>query len=174
MYIKNNRLYDNGVSFEIPEGARININPNGSVAMFKDDEPWYIAVDIWGGQFGEKELKEYISDLFENNHIAELRTDEKTVNGVPTRQVCYASVGFLHEPSCTFFLNCHLEFDKFWQYCQVWCSVYDSDLSYSKNIEDYPAISAFINSIRKEPFEKWREAPVCVIEMREARNKASI
>ena len=167
MYIKNNRLYDNGVSFEIPENVRMNISPDGSVSFFRDDETWYIHVDVWGGQFGDKELKEYIADLFENNNISALRTDERMVNNVPMRQVSYEFADYPVEPACSLFLNAHVEHEKFWSYCQVWCTAYYLDPASGKKIEDHPVISTFINSVRKEPLENWREIPLCVIEMRE-------
>lgn len=173
MYIKNNRLYDNGVSFEIPQGARINIKPEGNVAIFKNEEPWYIEVNVWSGPFGDKELKEYIADLFENNDIDNLSTAQKTVNDVAMRQVCYDYVSNHHEPACSYFLNERLEIERFWMHCSVWCTVYISDPTSEKKVEDHPVISAFMNSVRKEPFEKWQDIPQSVIELREKRKNSS-
>ena len=170
MYIKNNRVYDNGVSFEIPKDVRINIGANGEVSFFRDDQFWFLIVEVTMRPFGKGELEEFIADRCANNHVLSVRTYEKTINGVFMRQVCFDFGGKADESMCTYFLNVRME-QGLWMHCRVNGNIYRYGPDADRRIEDDPVINAFVGSVRKEPEEEWRELPACLLKIRRARRK---
>ena len=164
MYIKDNRLYDNGVSFEIPSGARITIGPNDEIIFFRDNEFWCIVVYPNLGQFGKKELEKEIANFYKNDKISTLRSEEKTVNDVFMHRVFCNNAAVPDYMRCVCFLNVRREEDG-WHHSEIAFDIYDYDPSSDKSNEEYPIIEGFINSVRKEAAEELRFLPACVIEM---------
>lgn len=173
MYIKNNRLYDNGVSFEIPKDVRVTVGHNDEIIFFRDNEFWCIVVYPNDGQFDVKVIGRHIATIYENDNINTLQSDEKTVNDVFMHRIFYSNADVPDYCHCVYLLNNREEADC-WHHCEINIGIYDYDPASGKSIEDYPIIKEFINSVRKEPQEEERVLPACVIEMLHSRNHARI
>lgn len=163
-YLKNNRLYDDGISFEIPKDVRINIEPSGGIVFLRDDEYWGLGVDTWRAPFGEKEFDEFVSDFCENNSGCSVQTGEQTVNHVYMRYAYFAFPN-THNQIVVYFLNVHL-IGNITVYSRVWGETFTCDDLAGQPEGIHPVFSAFIDSIRKEPVDVFSGIPACVDERR--------